>query len=155
MKKLVKIHEARDQYQSTPGELEARSGSQIPEQGGYTCLCATGFIEIDADHCIDINECDIGSMCDDIEICVNTRGSYSCLCIDGYEKPRVDSGDGEGITVGEGCVDIDECASEQSYDCTENENCFNIEGSYECHAKPGFYKLNDQETIDINESRLQ
>ena len=93
-------------------------------------------------------------MCDDIEICVNTRGSYSCLCIDGYEKPRVDDGIDEGLAIDGNCVDIDECASEQSYDCGENEKCFNIEGSYECHAKTGFYKLNDLETIDINEPRL-
>lgn len=32
----------------------------------------------------DINECDMGSACDDRAICSNTNGSFDCTCIAGY-----------------------------------------------------------------------
>ena len=94
-------------------------------QGGYICLCADGFIELDEDHCIDIDECENGLNCNDKETCLNTRGSYKCLCIDGYQRELTDE---NGIY--NDCIDIDEC-SDNSYDCEENENCFNTEASFQ------------------------
>ena len=64
-------------------------------------------------------------MCDETEICLNTRGSYKCLCIDGYQRQL--SSDGNS-TYGD-CLDIDECI-DNSYNCNENENCFNTEAGF-------------------------
>ena len=54
-----------------------------PEAG---CLCKPGWA---GDTCnIDNNECErtINPCNGNNELCINTQGSYSCVCVDGYTK---------------------------------------------------------------------
>ncbi len=62
----------------------------------YSCVNNVGA----APTCVDVNECSAGTaICDAAANCVNTPGSYQCVCKAGY------SGDGKS------CTDINECAS--------------------------------------------
>uniref|UniRef100_A0A8C9R6U4 Hemicentin-1 n=1 Tax=Scleropages formosus TaxID=113540 RepID=A0A8C9R6U4_SCLFO len=74
-------------------------------------------------HCLDINECESKDMCQ--HECMNTPGSYRCLCPNGYRL----------MTNGKTCQDIDECL-EQSIQCGLNRMCFNMRGSYQCIDTP-------------------
>ena len=63
----------------------------------------------------DIDECRTGTPCGDL-MCVNTVGSYECICPNGFTHD-------DGLS----CRDIDEC--------TETNNC----GFYGCSNFPGGY----------------
>ena len=54
----------------------------------------------------------------ELGICINTEGSYECVCPDGYEFTRGH------------CNDIDEC--ENSTACRVDAVCTNLPGSFEC-----------------------
>jgi len=64
--------------------------------------------------------------------------SKDCLgCVDGYI-----------FVEGEGCHDIDECATNEH--CQgENEKCFNIPGSYECICHDGYGRKDGKCILDI------
>ena len=68
-------------------------------------------------------ECDINAKCVPIENSImrlsNDFGKYQCVCNDGYRGS------------GKACRDINEC-SEGLHDCTDNQNCINIEPGFEC-----------------------
>ncbi|XP_053385857.1 low-density lipoprotein receptor-related protein 2-like [Mercenaria mercenaria] len=48
------------------------------------CICKRGYMvdENDTSKCVDYNECEEFGVCD--QKCVNTPGSYRCLCAEGY-----------------------------------------------------------------------
>uniref|UniRef100_A0A672LVL3 Latent-transforming growth factor beta-binding protein 1 n=1 Tax=Sinocyclocheilus grahami TaxID=75366 RepID=A0A672LVL3_SINGR len=46
-------------------------------------LCPKGFERVNGTQCVDINECLQPGFCENGN-CVNTRGSYSCVCKEGY-----------------------------------------------------------------------
>ena len=76
--------------------------------------------------------------------CLNTDGSYTCLCNVGF------TGDGSTctgiirnkmyseISVYSFLVDIDECEQESLNECDVNANCSNTVGSYSCFCLSGF-----------------
>ncbi|XP_021325253.1 low-density lipoprotein receptor-related protein 1B isoform X1 [Danio rerio] len=53
---------------------------------GYKCSCWPGFrLKHDGRMCIDVDECSEQFPCS--QQCVNTYGSFHCLCADGYQRP--------------------------------------------------------------------
>nr|XP_023420605.1 fibrillin-3 [Cavia porcellus] len=72
--------------------------------------------------------------------CVNTEGSFRCVCSVGFEL----SPDGKS------CVDVDECALNASL--CDHGQCRNSPGSYTCSCPQGFTFRQDTETCeDVNE----
>lgn len=97
------------------------------------CECQEGTVLDDTGSCVDIDECAVGNgPCKEGATCVNEDGYYQCTC----EMPFVsDNFDGCKCPWGttpdevEGCVDIDECASEP---CGEGALCVNEAGYFMC-----------------------
>uniref|UniRef100_A0A6Q2Z9X6 EGF-like domain-containing protein n=1 Tax=Esox lucius TaxID=8010 RepID=A0A6Q2Z9X6_ESOLU len=51
---------------------------------GYKCKCWPGFrLKDDGKTCVDVDECSSSLPCS--QRCINTYGSFKCLCVDGYE----------------------------------------------------------------------
>ena len=78
-------------------------------------------------NCVDMNECLHASEnnFDDVAICSNTLGSYSCTRNSGYV--------GNGVI----CEDVNEC-SDGVHSCDTNAKCLNTDGSYQCECLNGF-----------------
>ena len=79
----------------------------------------------------DIDECEyLSTVCNYTNsICINTRGSYQCVCNAGFSKGEDDSA----------CYDNDECLITK--DICENyiyTECINMPGSYDCKCITGF-----------------
>ncbi|XP_066524006.1 protein kinase C-binding protein NELL2a [Hoplias malabaricus] len=96
---------------------------------GASCSCKEGFRPLRADnaYCEDIDECAEGKhYCRENTMCVNTPGSFMCICHTGYI--RIDD---------YSCTEHDECVSGQ-HNCDENALCFNTVGGHSCSCKPGY-----------------
>lgn len=107
--------------------------------GSYQCSCSLGFKLKSNGKCTDVNECTEGmSACS--HICRNQIGSYSCTCPSGYRLVS-------NVT----CQDVDEC-EEGVHRCTEEQECHNIQGSYQCQQKctDGYQDVNGR-CVDIDE----
>ncbi|XP_060939077.1 complement component C1q receptor [Limanda limanda] len=106
----------------------------VMEETGYSCKCPHGFkLDENQRNCFDIDECQ-SQACGD-NLCVNTLGSYTCECKDGYEKV-----DGE-------CIDVDECIQSRC-----EHGCLNNIGSFSCYCNQGFTLSQDGHScVDINE----
>lgn len=107
--------------------------------GSYQCSCSLGFKLKSNGKCTDVNECTEGmSACS--HICRNQIGSYRCTCPSGYRLVS-------NVT----CQDVDEC-EEGVHRCTEEQECHNIQGSYQCQQKctDGYQDVNGQ-CVDIDE----
>ncbi|XP_071507977.1 hyalin-like [Diadema antillarum] len=79
---------------------------------------------------IDYDECsnDVDN-CHDNATCVNTKGTFTCQCREGYL-------DLDSRNPGRSCQDIDECASVS--DCHANATCTNTDGNFTCECNGGF-----------------
>ncbi|KAJ8374093.1 hypothetical protein SKAU_G00046730 [Synaphobranchus kaupii] len=98
------------------------------EAGAY-CSCKDGFraLRDDSAYCQDIDECAEGKhYCRENTVCVNTPGSFMCICRSGYV--RIDD---------YSCTEHDECATGQ-HSCDQNALCFNTVGGHSCSCKPGY-----------------
>ena len=107
---------------------------RVPEEPA----CEEGFEESD-DGCIDTDECTANThICHTNANCVNTPGSYNCVCFDGYR--------GDGILE---CAEIDEC-QEETHLCHLHATCSNTPGSYDCTCNDG-WQGNGFNCFDIDE----
>ncbi|XP_078665118.1 uncharacterized protein LOC144907678 [Branchiostoma floridae x Branchiostoma belcheri] len=120
--------------------LSQSSGNSLCVQT-YMHECTTGFRGVSGDAnrtcssqgdwagsalvCEDVDECaTYNGGCD--QICINTEGSYSCSCREGFTL-KADN---------RGCEDVDEC--EQDNDPCDH-HCDNTLGSYTCSCDDGHY----------------
>ena len=84
--------------------------------------------------CSEIDEClEETAGCHADATCINTAGSFTCACNDGY------TGDGYN-----NCADVDECTA-GTHNCDDNAVCVNVEGSFHC-ACDGLYVLSEDGT---------
>ncbi|XP_057714569.1 complement component C1q receptor [Corythoichthys intestinalis] len=111
----------------------------IVGESGHICKCPTGFeLEGNQRNCSDIDECQQSHLCGK-HTCVNTPGSYMCLCQNGYEL------------VNGNCRDLDECTHSK---CSHG--CINTVGSFSCYCKDGFTLSDDGfSCVDINECETE
>ncbi|XP_022236024.1 latent-transforming growth factor beta-binding protein 1-like, partial [Limulus polyphemus] len=76
----------------------------------FSCFCEEHFKKIHdykigkggtVEYCNDIDECASPSVCPSFTECMNTIGSYSCPCVEGYKPKSTD--DGPKVT---GCIGV-------------------------------------------------
>ncbi|XP_004460628.2 uromodulin [Dasypus novemcinctus] len=93
-----------------------------------TCSCQEGFTG-DGLACEDLDECATpgAHSCSAESSCVNTPGSYTCVCRDGFR-----------LTPGVGCSDVDECAQPGLSSCHPLAACVNVQGNYSCVCPAGY-----------------
>ncbi|XP_052273396.1 uncharacterized protein LOC127873560 [Dreissena polymorpha] len=102
-----------------------RNCTNVPQNNTYSCYpCPAGYASVpNTNDCIDNDECS-SRPCN--QLCINTEGSYSCGCKEGY---RVDPSNEHT------CIDINEC-NEATHNCTQI--CDNTIGGFLCKCQPGF-----------------
>ncbi|KAK6970572.1 mucin-like protein [Biomphalaria glabrata] len=90
------------------------------------CYCKIGWEGAKCDS--DIDECHLAAnICNTTkhEICLNTQGSYQCLCNKGFMRTCSSCN----------CEDINEC-NDMISPCEQT--CLNLEGSFNCTCREGF-----------------
>ena len=95
------------------------------QNNSYHCDCNVGFM-FDGNTCVDVDECRTTLNACINAACLNTFGSFTCTCLEGYIE-----------LLGVICVDIDEC--EIPNNCV-NGNCTNLLSPefYRCDCEAGF-----------------
>ncbi|CAI8042374.1 Fibrillin-1, partial [Geodia barretti] len=115
-------------------------------QGSFYCMCKPGYSCGEDGYCTDIDECamntthnctngtsecsyecamDTQNCTRNCSKCVNTPGSYFCMCCLGY--------------TGNDCEDMDECENPTLNNCDVNAMCINTCGSFSCMCNDGYF----------------
>ena len=128
------------------------------------CGCKKGFFLNSNEDCVDLDECSTVNSCDYNSECENTFGSYSCVCDPGFHgngttclrgNCRVESCPENEQCVSDNtfececmsgfsrngsalCIDDNECLTGVAK-CDENADCININGSFVCICRRGFF----------------
>ncbi|XP_072017956.1 uncharacterized protein [Amphiura filiformis] len=129
--------------------------SQVSVVKMYQCgNCPPGFAG-DGENCYDINECLTGQHdCHQRANCVNTEGSYQCVCQEGY------AGDGKVCVRLDGrqcsdrpCFPLVECTDRELRDILRSPNwrSLSIIKLFQCGACPQGYEGDGEVCRNINE----
>ena len=99
-------------------------------QNVKVCVCLQGY-KRKGEFCEDLDEC-LNAPCGEHADCVNTVGSFQCVCHAGFKQQNTTS-----------CVDVNECGTNFLNDkgypaCGENAVCENLPGSHTCYCPPGY-----------------
>lgn len=118
------------------GEYNITSNVTFLDNGVEHTECIIFPIEIK-----DIDECALGihKCVDPHMVCVNTPGSYKCVCKKGFvidHECDEDYLDNDKCKATQTCLDINECITLNP--CPENSECINTIGSYKCKCLNGF-----------------
>ncbi|KAM8822194.1 LOW QUALITY PROTEIN: uncharacterized protein ACB058_021613, partial [Synchiropus picturatus] len=65
------------------GRAWGTSDCVLCPESGQNSSCPSGFHQVNGSACVDVNECAKPGLCEN-GLCVNTRGSYSCVCRPGF-----------------------------------------------------------------------
>ncbi|XP_054466068.1 hemicentin-1 [Anoplopoma fimbria] len=109
--------------------------------GTYRCQakCGPGFKpSITGTSCEDVDECQESALSPCQHQCLNTLGSFRCICHPGYQLS------------GHRCIDINECMRNV---CPANKECRNTEGGYQCFdsCPAGMTKSENGACMDVDE----
>lgn len=88
--------------------------------------------------CVDVDECQDDEhvqSCGDNTSCLNTNGSFLCLCKDGFRTSRKTYNFTSKNP--DSCLDINECTDNTTI-CGPNAVCNNTIGGYKCYCQDGF-----------------
>ncbi len=109
-----------------------------PQNGRAACTdCVPPYVG-DGTNCVSVPECEALD-CGPNTVCVD-NGGWACECAAGF--------DGDPTDTTQGCLDIDECATDPCDDKVSS--CLNTEGSYLCDCDTG-YELDAGECVNIDE----
>lgn len=110
----------------------------------YYCngTCPNGFNKDENGFCQDVNECLNSTTCPALASCVNTIGSYSCVCPLGYIYTNLTNS----------CDNINECNDILLNGCSQI--CQDSPGSYSCACYTGYYLLANNKTCAINNTAV-
>ncbi|XP_033730771.1 nephronectin-like [Pecten maximus] len=86
------------------------------------CKCKPGY-EGNGEYCV-FDRCSMPGQCGINAYCINTIGSFICVCREGFVKVN-------STCLAKACVS-------GTAGCSPNANCITIQGSYLCECKPGF-----------------
>uniref|UniRef100_A0AAY5ENB4 Fibrillin-1 n=1 Tax=Electrophorus electricus TaxID=8005 RepID=A0AAY5ENB4_ELEEL len=114
------------------------SGKCENTKGSFICHCDLGYsVRKSTTGCADLDECSNGThMCSPSAECMNTLGSYRCMCKEGTQSYT--------------CTHSDECA--ENVNLCENGHCLNVPGDYRCECDMGFIPTLDGKACeDIDE----
>uniref|UniRef100_H3BWK5 Hemicentin 2 n=1 Tax=Tetraodon nigroviridis TaxID=99883 RepID=H3BWK5_TETNG len=109
--------------------------------GAYRCQakCGAGFKpSVTGTGCEDVDECQESSISPCHHQCLNSLGSFRCVCHPGYQLS------------GRRCLDINECMRNV---CPANKECRNTDGGYQCFdsCPAGMTKAETGACVDIDE----
>ncbi|XP_017353102.1 adhesion G protein-coupled receptor E5 isoform X1 [Cebus imitator] len=119
---------------------------------GFTTLSSAEVFTSLTEICDDTNECvsPFKPSCGKFSDCVNTEGSYYCMCSPGYKPaPGKEQFKNESQNT---CQDVDECQQSPRV-CKSHSTCTNTLGSYACQCLPGFEPSPEDPKLcqDVNE----
>lgn len=104
----------QDVNECTENPFVCLHGRCLNTEGSYVCECKSGYAHsAEVGYCMDVNECatfggtgsgpsgpeDEGNPCGPHGRCVNTEGSFRCVCDPGFQLGP----------LGKSCADINEC----------------------------------------------
>ena len=90
--------------------------------------CPIGYLQRSTGECIDEDECDQEMKCE--HSCMNTQGSFHCMCNEGYQLASNQVN----------CSDVNEC---QKWNGGCEYGCGNTIGSYRCYCDSGHILKNE------------
>ncbi|XP_066276376.1 uncharacterized protein [Branchiostoma lanceolatum] len=87
------------------------------------CVCPAGWKGAQCE--MDVDECEDDDICMSNETCVNSAGSYQCVCSPGFAADESDA-----------CKDVDEC--DVGHNCHAFATCTNTVGGFSCTCGAGY-----------------